>query len=448
MPGEDLLRDLYPQILNVSYHDVQEFALNEQDEYLEWLTICHDLHRQRNRSTGTRRLDSEFEGWPYQENPFMQMNFDQPMPPSFTDVMQIQYEMTVKGNRWLGIGVWGLAEEYYKIAIRLCIVSNDTVAALQNGANLALCYLAGGDCENALRLCEHLINASSDHFDNATAADVFGQASTIIRWSYIKTGKDYFAAQHTAWVLEIAPQHVSLDSSVHRIVDGVWNAIGDRDAAETWAREWADLQRIARSFDTRDPSRTFEEQWGVPPQKPLKLILPRQSVPRAENYMQQMEQRSEQFELLDRRVYAAIGQHVYRYGAAVADNFVNRLKAQYKITRQDADEIRSVVLQGFVNGIRLFVSVVALHDLDVRFQPDSNFEHLIQALDSDEERCVDLYNRYEVVHAIESLGDYTFAFQYYRQDMDKLPFGYPNSVRLEILSSISRAYLLCMLANE
>lgn len=448
MPGEDLLRGLYPQILNLSYHDAQEFALREPDEYLEWLTICHDLYRQRKRSVGNRRLDSEFEGWPYQQNPFAPMNFGQPIPPSFTDVMQTQYEMTLKGNRWLGIGVWGLAEEYYKIAIRLCIVSNDTVAALQNGANLALCYLAGGDCENALRLCEQLINASSDHFGNATAADVFGQASTIIRWSYIKAGKDYFAAQHTAWVLEIAPQFVSLDPSVQRIVNGVWKAIGDHNAAENWAREWGELQSITRSFATRDPSRTFEEKWGVPPQKPLQLILPAQSVPRAEDYMRQMEHRSEQFELLDRRVYAAIGHHVYRYGAVVADNFVKRLKVQYKIARQDADEIKSVILQGFANGIGLFVSVVALNDLELRFLPDGSFEPLIEALDRDEERCLDLYNQYEVAHAIDSLGDYIFVFQFYRQDMDKLPFGYPNSVRLEILSSISNAYLLCMLANE
>jgi len=440
MPGEDLLRKLYPDILSFTYQRAEEYGRSHPEHYLDLLNICHDLYRQQRRS--------KFEGWPYRENLSEQMNFDRPMPPSFTSVMQIQYDMTLNGNKWLGIGVWGLAEEYYKIAIRLCLVSNDTVAALQNGGNLALCYLAGGDCDNALRLCEQLINASIDHFDNPTAADVFGQASTIVRWCYIKTNQEYFAAQHTAWLLEVAPRHASLDLSIFRIIDGVWDAIGDRQAARDWRREWDELQKLTRSFETLDPDRTFEEEWGIAPQRRLKLILPTEKKPGSGDYVRLMENPTEQFVLMERRIYGIIGRHVYRYGAFAAEDFVNRTGAQNPFSPGQVDEVKSVILHSFTTGIRLFVSVVALNNLDVPFKTDLDLAPLLAILHNEEERCIDLYNRYEVAHTISSLGDYIFVFQYHRPEMDQLPFRYPNSVRLEILSSISQAYLLCMLANE
>lgn len=448
MPGEDILRELYPDILTFTYQQAEEYGRSHPEQYLELLSICHDLYRQRRRSIHNLQLRLVFEGWLYRENPFAQMNFDQPMPPSFTSVMQTQYDMTLNGNKWLGIGVWGLAEEYYKIAIRLCIVSNDTVAALQNGGNLALCYLAGGDCDNALRLCEQLINASIDYFDNLTAADVFGQASTIVRWCYVKTNQEYFAAQHTAWLLEVAPSHVSLNSSIFRIIDGVWDAIEDLQAARDWRREWDELQKLTHSFETPDPARTFEERWGVVPQRKLKLILPAEKKPGSGDYISQMENPTEQFVLLERRVWGIIGQHVYRYGTFVAEDFINRLGPEHSFSPDQIDEIKSVILHSFATGIRLFVSVVALNNLDVPFKTDFDLDPLLAILHNEEDRCADLYNRHEVAHAIASLGDYIFVFQYYRPEMDKLPFRYPNSVCLEILSSISRAYLLCMLANE
>jgi len=448
MPGEDLLRKLYPNILSFTYQQAEEYGRSHPEQYLECLNTCHDLYRQRRRSIHNLQLHLVFEGWPYRENPFAQMNFDYPMPPSFTSVMQTQYDMTLNGNKWLGIGVWGLAEEYYKIAIRLCIVSNDTVAALQNGGNLALCYLAGGDCDNALRLCEQLINASIDHFDIPTAADVFRQASTIVRWCYIKANQEYFAAQHTAWLLEVAPRHVSLDSSIFRIIDGVWDAIGDRKAAQSWKKEWDELQRLVSSFETPDPGRTFEEKWGVAPQRKLKLILLAEKKPGPGDYLSQIENATEQFVLLDRRVWGIIGRHVYQYGAFAAEDFVNRLGSEHPFSPDQIDEIKSVILHSFATGIRLFVSVVALNNLDVPFKTDFDLNPFLAVLHNEEERCTDLYNRYEVAHDIESLGDYIFVSQYHRPEMDELPFRYPNSVRLGILSSISQAYLLCMLANE
>jgi hypothetical protein len=447
MPGEDRLREFYPDILTFTYQHAEKYGRSHPEQYIEWLNICHDLYRQRRRSVRSLQSHLVFEGWPYEENPFAQMNFDYPIPPS-TSVMQTQYDMTLNGNMWLGIGVWGLAEEYYKIAIRLCIVTNDTVAALQNGGNLALCYLAGGDCDNALRLCEQLINASIDHFDDFTAADVFGQASTIVRWCYLKANQDYFAAQHTAWLLEMTPEHASLDSSVFRIIDGVWNTIGDHQAAEDWEREWAKLQEFTRGRESLGSDGTFEEKWGIAPQRNLKLILPTERKPEPGDYLKLMENPTEQFVLLDRRIYGIIGRHVYQYGTSTAEEFASRLSSEYSLSPNQADEVKSVVLYGFATGIRLFVSVVALNNLDVPFKTDLNLAPLLEVLQSDDERCMDLYNRYRVAHAISSVGDHTFVFRFYRPEMDKLPFRYPNSVRLEILSSISQAYLLCMLANE
>jgi hypothetical protein len=448
MPGEDLLRGIYPNVLSVTYQDAERFAGRDPEQYLHWLSICHDLYRQRRRSVHDLQLHLVFEGWPYTGNPFEHMNFDQPMPPSFTSVMQTQNEMTIKGNAWLGIGVWGLAEEYYKVAIRLAIVSNDTVAALQNGANLALCYLAGGDCQNALRLCEQLINASIGHEDSFTAASVLGQAATIVRWCYFKTRQVHFALQHTAWLLAVAPQHADLDSSIFGIISGVWNAIGDQRAAENWTREWTELQEVKAPSGVSTRDRTSERRSGGGTRTRLTLVAPAGEKPNSSDYVQLMDEPTEQFELLDRRAYMVIGRYVFEYGKHAAEEFVKRLGRKHPFSKDQIDKAKNVILGGFATGIRLFVAVATLNGLDLPFQADLDFAPLLVTLENDTERSTEIYNRYKVQDAIHSLGDYAFVFRFYSPEMDGLPFRYPNSVRLEILSSISLAYSLCLLGVD
>lgn len=447
MPGGDLLRSVYPGILSFTHEHAEEFGRADPEQYLAWLHIAHDLYRQRQRSLAAPGMALAFEGWPYEHNLFADMNFEYPLPPSFTPVMQTQYDMTLNANMWFGIGLWGLAEEYYKAAIRLCTVSNDTVAALQNGANLALCYLAGADWENTLRLCQHLINASIDHLDGPTAATVFQQASTILRWCYIKSGEAYFASQHTAWLLEVAPNLVSLDSSVFEIVREVWEATGDRQAERNWAKEWKDLQGLTKVFEAPDPDQSFEEKWGAPPRNRLELILPTKERPKPRDYLGEMSDPTKQFVLLERRVWGTVGRQVYEYGLSAADTFIASLPPDRPLSAEQVEHIRSVIVHSFRTGTRLFVSVIALNGLDVESRVDLDLDPLLGVLNSDEARCAQILNEYDVSEAITMLGDDMFVSQYYRAEMDSWPFRLPYSVRLEILSSIYRAYILCSLAG-
>lgn len=237
MPGLDAFRKLYPAILSITSDDVERLSQGDPKIHLYLMTIYHDVLRARMRA--------HLEGWRYRHNPFASMDLSGWHPPVFTDVMQTQYDMTLRANGWLGIGMWNLAEEYYKIAISLAIVSNDAVAAFQNGANLALCYLAAGNCTNAFRVCDHLLEAGATQAsDMYLGHNVINQASTIVRWCFAKTGKLDLLIQETHTMRGVPPKTASLDQSIFREIDDVFQAIDDTLSLRHWREEWRQLQDV------------------------------------------------------------------------------------------------------------------------------------------------------------------------------------------------------------
>ena len=247
MPGQDALREFYPAILSLTLKDVERLSQGDPQVHAYLLRIYHDLLRARERT--------QFEGWTYKHNPFTSIDLSGWMPPVFTDVMQTQYDMTLRANEWFGIGMWNLAEEYYKIAISLALVSNDVIAALQNGANLALCYLGSDDCRNAFRICAHLQPAAIQT-QNTYGTEVLHQTGTITRMCLVKTRRYDLVAQETkrlrgissaSSLLSSSPDFGSLDVSIFRIIADVFQSIGHTDRLQIWQNEWRQLQDLVKT---------------------------------------------------------------------------------------------------------------------------------------------------------------------------------------------------------
>lgn len=238
MPGEDGLRTFYPQILTITLEDVYEIAEGDPKVQFYLTTIYNDLIRAKNRQF-------EFEGWTNRFNPFLSIDLNvEGLPPMFTDEMQVQYNMTLRANEWFGIGVWSLAEEYYKIAINLALTSNDVIAALQNGANLALCYLGGNDCDNALRISKHLLPATIQSQNSYASSGLKHQITTTLRMCFVKSGKYDLAERKAKWLRNVSPNSTLLDGSINTIITDVLESINDIHKLQIWRNDWQKLQEL------------------------------------------------------------------------------------------------------------------------------------------------------------------------------------------------------------
>jgi hypothetical protein len=239
MPGQDILKKFYPGILSITYEDVKRLSQGNSDLQSYLMRVYHDLMRAKRRT--------QLEGWTYKSNPFVSMDLGGWTPPKFTDVMQMQYDMTLRANGWFGIGIWGLAEEYYKIAISLALVSNDVIATLQNGANLALCYLGAGDCENALQVCNDLLKVVTK--TKVYGAEVFRQSETIRGMCLLELEKrDEVIRRVQGFIKFLLPEQLLPDESIFTIVAQVYETVGADERLYDYRLRWIELQNLVRDI--------------------------------------------------------------------------------------------------------------------------------------------------------------------------------------------------------
>lgn len=236
MPGLDALRHLYPAILSITSDDVERYK-SDQETYEFILQLLQDLKRARKR-------EFRLEGWSNEYNPFTIIDLDHFGPPQYTDVMATQYEMTIRANAWLGIGLWSIAEEYYKISIQLASVSNDKIATLQNGANLAMCYLGAGDSQNAFKVCNNLLPATIEGRTN----DILCQTGTIIRMALIGLQRHDLVIKVTSNLSDNFKTAVQLNMSAYNIIMNVYEFTKNLSGLQGFQRDWNELKRLYNSY--------------------------------------------------------------------------------------------------------------------------------------------------------------------------------------------------------
>jgi len=232
MPGLDTLRRFYPAILSVTSDDVEHYK-NDQEAYEYILQLHQDLKRARKR--GYR-----LEGWGDGYNPFTVIDLAHSGPPRYTDVMSTQYEMTMRANAWLGIGLFDIAEEYYKISIQLAAISNDKIATLQNGVNLAMCYLGAGDRQNAIKVCDDLLPATIE----GTTNTILCQTGTIIRLALVGLQRPDLVIKVTADLSNTLRDAVQLDSLAYDIITDVYKFLKDISGLQNFQHDWNKLRAI------------------------------------------------------------------------------------------------------------------------------------------------------------------------------------------------------------
>jgi hypothetical protein len=237
MPGQDIFRNLYPQILQLQLSDVDRISQDDPQAQFFWQKVYYDLVRMRLRK-------GRLEGWRHNFNPFLSIDLDNPFPVGYNEDMEQQQDMTNRANSWLGIGAWCLAEEYYKTSISLAILSHDVVATLQNGANLALCYLAAGDSTNSLNICEDLLSAMTSTNNRYVVSQIQSQVGTTIRMSLIQSGDGKKIKSEIQKLRKLSTRFTNLDESIFRIPAGIFEAINDKQRLHQWRKIWQQTQQM------------------------------------------------------------------------------------------------------------------------------------------------------------------------------------------------------------
>lgn len=232
MPGLDTLRQFYPAILSVTSNDVERYR-NDQQAYEYILQLHQDLKRARKR-------DYRLEGWGDGYNPFTIIDLAHSGPPQATDVMSTQYEMTIRANAWLGIGLWDIAEEYYKISIELASISNDKIATLQNGVNLAMCYLGAGDRQNTIKVCDDLLPATIE----GKTDNILCQIGTILRVSLIGLQRPDLVIKVTSDLSNVLRNAARLDTLAYDIIVDIYKFLNDTPRLREFQGNWDKLKII------------------------------------------------------------------------------------------------------------------------------------------------------------------------------------------------------------
>jgi len=198
----------------------------DEDTKTFWTGICFDLHSFRQNPT--------LEGWTTETNHFVAMDTsvsfgDVCIPP---DVLSPTHHMVSKALAWLGIGMWVIAERYYRTVLFMDFASNNYLSALICGANLGLCYLGGGDTASAYRLTTQLLPLAirTNNIYPGT------RIATINRFSLGQMGDWAEAWRETE---RLQPGGFSaVDDDVSQILTGVWQAINDRSSLLAWGKQW------------------------------------------------------------------------------------------------------------------------------------------------------------------------------------------------------------------
>jgi hypothetical protein len=234
VPGEELLRNLYPEVLHLTEAEVHVRAERDPATRAFLLSIYEDLQWARSRS-GLR-------GWVARSNPFLRLDLSAASALRLRSAKFRQSAWTVRANAWFGIGIWILAERYYKRAIHNAVARNDAGVALDTGVRLGLVYLGAGQGLTGLYLARHLQQAT-DRLSGAYRKRMSGPAVTVLCLALLMTGQ-YREAEMAGQRLRQVNSGLAVDETIYRLLaDTLW-ATGQAAELERWQESWWDLRRI------------------------------------------------------------------------------------------------------------------------------------------------------------------------------------------------------------
>ena len=233
MGNTDTFRIFYPAILTLTYEELAELCQKlDPSSIIFWTGVYLDLQRNRKYA--------RFEGWYYPYNPFLAMDTsfnvnDRPIP---EDVLSATHHMVAKALAWLGIGVWPIAEKYFKTALSINFTTHNIESALICGANLGLCYLAGEDIESAYNLTEQLLPLAIETHHTYPGTRI----ATIKQICLARCNKWQDLVQENSNLKKIGFDR--LDDSLNDILIDIYESTGLNLALTVWSREWEDMQKL------------------------------------------------------------------------------------------------------------------------------------------------------------------------------------------------------------
>lgn len=235
MSGENLFRKAYPAILNLTIDQVHRFATN--DETLDrWLRVYRDLQLLRERSTVV--------GWNPGANPFAGRRLSSDAPKEWSGWTESHSNFTEWANGWFGIGIWAVAERYYKLVIEMAASNHDGIAALFNATNLGLCYLGSQDYDSAIHLCNHLLEVTPE-LNGFLRSSVGAAAATELRIALIDAGRAEEIPGVNRRIRSMEANWLSPDDSVFRMLASVFEATSNSVELQRWQRRWATFVSLA-----------------------------------------------------------------------------------------------------------------------------------------------------------------------------------------------------------
>ena len=231
MPGEDTFWSDYPAIMQMTIHDVERNSTDPKARR-SWLEVYRDLERARARPGVV--------GWKHTRNPFVLSGLSSDVPDPLTPWQKDQYKFTLHANAWFGIGVWSLAEEYYRLVIDMASCKRDGISVLQNAATLGLCYLGAKDYVSSARINQHVFEVAIK-LEGYCYTVVAPQASTQLRLTLLASGQAERLSMVNSQIRQLDPKLAQVDPSVHSMLASVFRATNDTMGLQEWDSLFARL---------------------------------------------------------------------------------------------------------------------------------------------------------------------------------------------------------------
>jgi hypothetical protein len=238
VPGEELLRNLYPDILTLTPGGVNSMAGRDRLTRAFLLGICEDLQWVKARPGQV--------GWVARANPFLRMDLAGHRVHRIGSSAGRGSPLAVRAGAWFGIGAWVLAERYYKRAVRQGICRDEVAATLQHGVRLGLVYLGAGNTRAAERLARHLIEATGRASGGLRDALEL-QALAILCLALISAGRHAEAERESGRLRALAGGRAGRDgpeAAVYQpLADTLWST-GRAAERERWQELWWDFEQL------------------------------------------------------------------------------------------------------------------------------------------------------------------------------------------------------------
>lgn len=227
------MRNLISGIMKLDPSNAFDLIGDISDIYTQQLVLIIFLSLQRSRT------NPGFEGWKYKVNPFgllIEGHSVPLLPPG--NIIDVTHELTQLANEFGQLGILRSAEEYYRAALSLCFIANNTIAAVTLGSNLDICYIVGNDTTSALNLANDALPMAIK-MENWYTVTRF---TTIKRLCHSINNQISEIEMETERMRKIHPPLVKLDHYVFEYGATVLGSPNHRNQLRRWEQCWQECK--------------------------------------------------------------------------------------------------------------------------------------------------------------------------------------------------------------